>query len=220
MAQENIRLQQPNFCISPIIGTFASVDTLNDQAFLLLKNTSGDTTAFYTFNPNITKNTHIYHLEYIGPRNLTAMLNGMVFITMESNTTSSITIKKWNVNSTNSRLDLDYSIVKSTTSSEVIDCTNMAVGRYYTKLINTTITGSSYVVLDDTSYINTGDTLYLGPSTNSYNLNSYEEVMVTSTSSFSLRNSTLGKVTTKLVDAVEGFHIFLFTLMSGSIFLL
>jgi hypothetical protein len=182
MAQENILLQQPNFCIAPLVGTFASVDTTQTSARLLIKNTTGDTTVSYTFNPNIAQNTTIYYLDYIGPRNQTSLENGMVFITMESNLTSSVTIKKWNLNKDNTRLDLDYTINKITSGNEIIKCHNMAAGRYYTNLTNTTVTGTATIVLDNVDNIVEGTRIYVGPSSNTSYLNAYEEVEAVSVS--------------------------------------
>lgn len=62
---ENINIAQANFCISPLLGTFATVDTTNSTARLLIKNSTGVTTVSYTFNPNIVQNTVIYYLDYI-----------------------------------------------------------------------------------------------------------------------------------------------------------
>ena len=182
MAQENIQAQQPNFCIAPLVGTFATIDTTQTTSRLLIKNTSGTTTVTYTTNPNIPQNTVIQYLEYIGPRSVTSMLNNMVFITMESNATSQVVIKKWNLNKTNTRLDLDYTITKTSSGNEYVACSSMAAGRYYTNLTLTTITGTGTLVLNTVDNIVSGTRLYVGPSSNTSYLNAYEEVMATSVS--------------------------------------
>ncbi len=182
MAQENLLLQQPNFCISPLIGTFASVDTTQIDSRLLIKNTSGDVTVAYTFNPNIPQNTNIYYLDYIGPINQSALQDGMIFITMESNLSSSVSIKKWNLNKAHARLDLDYDIVKATSGNEIIKSDCMAAGRYYTNLSNTTVTGTANIEIDNVDTIVSGTRLYVGPSSNTSYLNAYEEVIATSVS--------------------------------------
>ncbi len=182
MVQENLLLQQPNFCISPLIGTFASIDTTQTDSRLLIKNTSGDVTVSYTFNPNITQNSIIYYLDYIGPINQSALQDGMVFITMESNLSSSVSIKKWNLNKANTRLDLDYTISKATSGDEIIKSDCMAAGRYYTNLSNTTVTGTANIEIDNVDTIVSGTRLYVGPSSNTSYLNAYEEVTATAVS--------------------------------------
>ncbi len=187
MVQENIRVVQSNFCIAPLVGTFASIDTTQAVARLVFKNTSGDTTVSYTFNPNIPQNTTMYYLDYIGPRNQDSVENGMVFVTMESNLTSQVAIKKWDLNKDNTRLDLDYTIIKNTVGDETIKCSNMAAGRYYTNISSTTVTGTMFIELDNVDNVVSGTRLYIGPSTNTAYLNGYEEVQATSIS-----GSTIG----------------------------
>lgn len=182
MAQENINIAQANFCISPLLGTFATVDTTNSTARLLIKNSTGVTTVSYTFNPNIVQNTVIYYLDYIGPRELSALQSGMVFITMESDTTSSVSIKKWNLDKTNTRLNLDYTITKTTSGFDTIASKSMAIGRYYTNLSFTTITGTGNIVINNVDNVVSGTRLYIGPSSNTSYLGNYEEVEATSVS--------------------------------------
>lgn len=182
MAQENIQVQQPNFCIAPLVGTFATIDTTQTTSRFIIKNTSGATTVTYTTNPNISQNTVIQYLEYIGPRNVSSLVSGMVFITMESNLSSQVIIKKWNLNKTNTRLDLDYTITKNSSGNEYIACSSMAAGRYYTNLTNTTVTGTGQIVLNSVDNIVSGTRLYIGPSSNTSYLNAYEEVIATSIS--------------------------------------
>lgn len=182
MAQENIQIAQPNFCIAPLVGTFATVDTTQSAARFIVKNTSGGTTVSYTFNPNIAQNTSIYYFDYIGPRSVSTLVSGMVFITMESNLSSQVVIKKWNLNTANTRLDLDYTITKSTSGNEYIACSNMAAGRYYTNLTSTTVTGTGQIVLNSVDNIVSGTRLYVGPSSNTSYLNAYQEVVATSVS--------------------------------------
>ena len=182
MAQENIKISQSNFCIAPLVGTFATVDTTNEDAYLRIKNDTGGTTGSYTFNPNIQQGTDIYLLEYVGPRNTTVMKDGMSFYTMESDLTSSCTIKKWVLNVSNSRLDLDYSFTKTSTSYDKYICRSGTVSKYYTNLSVTTVTGTGFLKLDSVSYIDIGTRLFLGPSSNGAYMNDFEEVEVISVS--------------------------------------
>ncbi|MBV5347616.1 Ig-like domain-containing protein [bacterium] len=182
MVLENITIAQDNFCIAPLVGTFATIDTTTATARFIIKNTTGVSTVSYTLNPNLAQNTVVHYFDYIGPRNVTTLVNGMVFITMESNSSSQVTIKKWNLNKTNTRLDLDYTITKNTSGNEIINCTNMAAGRYYTTLSGTTVSGTGKIALNDITNVISGTRLYIGPSSNTSYLNAYEEVIATSIS--------------------------------------
>jgi hypothetical protein len=182
MPQENIQIAQYNFCIAPVVGTFATVDTTNTTARLIIKNSTGVATVSYTFNPNLSQNTNIYYLDYIGPRNLSALKSGMVFITMESNLTSLVTIKKWDLDVENTRLNLDYTISKNSAGYDTFACRAMAIGRYYTSLSLTTVTGTGSIVLNNVDNVVSGTRLYIGPSSNTTYLGNYEEVIATSIS--------------------------------------
>ena len=182
MAYENINIIQPNFCIAPLVGTYATVDTNNATAYLRIKNDSGGTASSYTFNPNISQNTDIRDLDYVGPRNLSVTPNGCRFFTTESNYSDTITIKCWKLNTTDNRLDLDYTITKVSDSINKFKSKNTTVGRYYTSFSSPTVTGTGYVDLDSTTNISSGMYLFLGPSSNSSNSNAVEEVTVTTVS--------------------------------------
>lgn len=86
----------------------------------------------------------------------------MVFITMESDTTSSVSIKKWNLDKTNTRLNLDYTITKTTSGFDTIASKSMAIGRYYTNLSFTTITGTGNIVINNVDNVVSGTRLYIG----------------------------------------------------------
>ena len=182
MSYENIVIQQDNFCIAPLLGTFATVDTGNASALLRIKNDSGGSAGTYTFNPNIAQNTIIYGLEYVGPRSTSVVKSGMVFYTLESDTASSCTIKKWNVNTSSARLDLAYSYTKNSDSVDSYACQAFTVGKYYTSLISTSSSGTGMLNVTSTDTIVSGTKLYLGPSSNASFMNAFEEVEVTSVS--------------------------------------
>jgi hypothetical protein len=183
MVDENIRVTQPNFCIAPLVGTYASIDTTNIDAYLRIKNSTGDSSATYTFNPNIPQNTSIKYLDYIGPRGLSTIESGMLFVTLQSSTSAgTCKIDFWKFDKDNSRLNLDYTVTKSTTGYEVIKTNNIAVERQYLELSNTTVTGTNLINLNSTAGLEVGNKLFLGPSSNTTYLYAYEEVEITSIS--------------------------------------
>lgn len=183
MAYENIQITQDNFCIAPLVGTYASVDTANASAYLRIKNDTGGSAASYTFNPNIAQGTVVYGLEYVGPRGVSSVKKGMAFFTLESNVSFSCTVKKWNLNVVDSRLDLAYSYTKTSSTNDKYVCSNFSVDRRSTTFYQTTTTtGIGYVTLSSVEDIYAGSLLYLGLSANGNNVGAFEEVEVTSVS--------------------------------------
>jgi hypothetical protein len=99
---ENIRLNNPNFCIGPQTGTFCSVDSDNDPVVMHVRNTNGElirTYGFYppgvlesgpyTYDPAPTLNSDGYFynefvaIKYVGPKDQNSYFNGAVFYTLE-----------------------------------------------------------------------------------------------------------------------------------------
>lgn len=179
MAYENLEFSYSNFCIGAQNGTFCSIDTTNPSAILQVKNSSGDVIRNYTLDPNISQGTEIKAIEYPGPRGLSNFYDGLPFFTLEHDNDTQCTIKKWNLDHTNTVLNLDYSIVKTTsTGIACYNCNAMALEYYHTEFDGATTTGTGKIKIDSYSNINTGDVLFLGPSTDVDNLNAFEYVNV------------------------------------------
>ena len=183
MAYENVKFAYNNFCIAPTAGNFCSVDTTNVNALLRFKNSSGDDITSYTFNPNISQGTEIKSLEYSGPKTSLAVAqlgNELPFFTLEHNSSTQCTIRRWKLSTTNARLELDKTIVKSTAGSYYFDCYDMAIEYYHTEFDGATATGTGYITVDSVGKMEVGDKLLLGPSSDMDNQYAFEWVEITS----------------------------------------
>ena len=179
MVYENIQVQQPNFCIAPLIGTYGNINTLNPSSILQFKNDSGNTTGSYTLNPTFSQDTNIESLIYLGPRNTSILLDDMPFVTLTRDSSSSCTIKKWNLNTINSRLDLDDTIIKTSSGSDSFDCYSISIPAYRVTLTAPADIYDGELSVTSTAGMSVGDTMYLGPSTNVSNTDAFEEVFIT-----------------------------------------
>jgi hypothetical protein len=175
MAHENIRIQQPNFCLGPQSGTICTVDTTNPQTVLRIKNTSGATVADYSFSSNIL-NSNV-RLEYAGPRNLPSMLNDLTFFTFEKVSNNSCIIKRWMTRVSSSELLLKEQIVKNSTGNERYNGIDFAV-EYYTRAFSRPNSYYNYLDMDSTTNVKNGTRLFIGPSTDTDNLGASEVAVV------------------------------------------
>lgn len=184
MAYENIQFNYDNFCISPLVDTYASIDTTNTTATLQVRNSSGVVQKNFDISPTISQGTSVRSLEYIGPRSVTVYRDDMPFFTLEHDSSSQCTVKRWKLNNTFSRLDLDHTLTFNSNSTYYFDCNSMAVEHYRTSFLTATATGTGYIRISSTyrDHIEAGDKLYLGTSTNAFYTNAFEEVEVTSIS--------------------------------------
>ncbi len=99
---ENIRVNNPNFCIGPQTGTYCSVDSDNDPVVMHVRNDSGGLIRTYGFyEPGIletgpyeyeadtplSSTGYFYNefvtIKYIGPQDQDSYFNGAVFYTLE-----------------------------------------------------------------------------------------------------------------------------------------
>ena len=189
----NIDVIYDNFCIAPIVGTYASVDNSDgSNTYLRVKNDSGATTGSYTFNPRITLGQSIYGLEYIGARGKAQYSDDMVFFTMESNTSSTCTITKWKMDTTLTELVKDYSFTKTSDTVNKFACRHFAIDRYFRSFGATTTTGTGFITIDTVEPVTSGTKLYLGPSNNVNNYDVVEEVTVTAVSGTTVYISSSG----------------------------
>ncbi len=182
MAYENVRFNYNNFCIGAMVDTYCSIDTTNANASLQVKTNTGTTQANYNLNPTIIQDVSVNSLEYPGPRGTSAYTNYMPFWTLERDSDTQCTIKQWELNASLNRLDLVKTIVKSTGSGYYYNCYDMSLEYYQTSLSSAASVGDGVIQVSSTSNISTGDTLYLGLSTNPANMNAFEPVEVTSIS--------------------------------------
>ena len=89
----NIQIRYPNFCFCPVAGTFGTINQDVAATILRIKTSAGGLIADYILSSNIIN--ELIHIEYVGPANLSALVDGLTFFTVEKINTSTSIIKRW-----------------------------------------------------------------------------------------------------------------------------
>lgn len=176
MAYENVNFKYGNFCIGPQSGTFASIDQSNVTTILTIKNSSGGLIGNYTLSSNIVND--VIGIEYVGPVNLSSVLDDLIFFTAERVSSTICIIKRWETTTSTSTLDLKQQFVKSTTGSYYYDALGMSVEHYRRAFADHNPGGINTLEISAPSRLSTGDVLLLGPSTDTDNPGVIEYVTV------------------------------------------
>ena len=184
MANENIALQQPNFCWGPQLGTMCTIDTTNVSTVLRVKDTSGGTIVDYSLTSNIIN--ELIAFEYVGPTNLSGIVDGLTFITVEKVNNSQCLIKRWETQTMFSQLYLKEQVIKYSTGHNYYDIVAAAI-EYYSRSFTAANAGASgplaqaqYLEMDSVDALKLGTRLFLGPSTDPDNPGATEVVHVSS----------------------------------------
>jgi len=181
MAYENVKFPCKNFCIFPITGNFCSVD--HDSDSMQVKNSTADLIRTYNLDTVVDE---IKSIEYVGPRDvgvaLTQLGDELPFFTLEHDSSTQCTIRRWKLSTSNTKLELDKTIVKSTVGSYYFDCYDMVLEYYHTEFGDETPTGTGYITVDSVGTMEAGDKLLLGPSSDMDNQFAFEWVEITSIS--------------------------------------
>ena len=184
MANENIEIQQPNFCFGPQVGTMCTIDTTNVNTVLRVKSTSGGTIVDYSFTSNIIN--ELLGVEYIGPTNLSGMVDDLTFFTVERINSSNCIIKRWETQTIFNQMYLKEQIVKYSIGNNYYDANSFAI-EYYNRVFTSANAGASgpvglaqYLEMDSVFGIKLGTRLFLGPSTDPDNFGATEVVHVSS----------------------------------------
>ncbi len=176
MAFENVNFKYPNFCIGPQSGTFCSINQDTATTLLQIKNQAGGTVGDYTLSSNILND--LMAMEYVGPTDLSGMLDDLTFFTLERIDVDTCIIKRYETRASSNQLNLKQQIVKSSTGSYYYDALGMSV-EHYRRTFSAHNAGSiSYLDIDDSSRVSNGDKLFLGPSDDTDNLDATESVTV------------------------------------------
>ena len=179
---ENVDFKYNNFCIAPLVNTFASIDTTNTTAVLQIRNTSGAVQANYDLNPTLSQGLSVDSLVYVGPVNTSTLADGMPFFTLEHVSSSSCSIKRWEMNDTFNRLDLVQTLNISNHENYNFDCYSMSIEHYTTEFSYAEGPATGHIEVDSVIRLSIGDHIYLGPSTHASNMNAFEEVSISSIS--------------------------------------
>ena len=175
MAHENIQLQQSNFCLGPQAGTICTIDTTNAQTILRVKTTAGSTIIDLSLSSNIL--TSNIRLEYVGPHNLTGMVDGLTFFTFEKVSSTTCLIKRWQTRMAYTELLLKEQITKSNTGNEYYNAIDFAV-EYYHRHFTQPNEYYNYIDMDSTTNMKSGTRLFIGPSTDADNIGATETAVV------------------------------------------
>ena len=175
MVYENINIDDPNFSLGPQAGTYCTID-LSDQALKVVNETGNQQGPLYSLSSNI--NNTLFSLEYTGPLNYTGMMDEVTFFTLEKVSSTQCLIKRWEINTGGSSLDLKQTITKTTGGADYYDALGMAVEYYRRSFAVSNPGGINYLDIDDASRITSGMRLFLGPSTDVDNPGAGEYVTV------------------------------------------
>jgi len=132
----------------------------------------------YILSSNILN--ELIHLEYVGPADITTIMDDLTFFTVEKINTSTSIIKRWETRASANQLNLKQQMIKSTSGSHYYDINSAAVEHYRTAFGTHKPAGSSSIVLDNTSRIKAGTKLFLGPSNDADNVGAGEQATVVS----------------------------------------
>lgn len=175
MAFENIQIAQPNFCRGPQLGTICTVDTTNLTTVLKVKDTGGGTIVDLTFSSNILYDD--VRVEYVGPTNLTGLVDDLVFFTFERVSDTTCIIKRWQTRMSYNELLLKEQVVKYNIGLVSYNAIDFAV-EYYNRTFTKGNEYYNYLYMSDTTNIKNGTRLFLGPSSDTDNLGATETVTV------------------------------------------
>lgn len=176
MANENIEITYPNFCMGPQAGTIATIDTSEVSTRLIIKNLAGSVIGIYTLSSNILN--EVVGIEYTGPKNLSQPITGTTFFTCEHINSSSCMVKRWELDTSFSTLNLKQTIVLSDSVPYFYDVDNFAVENYEREFNYSNPGGINYLQINSASRLSSGTKLFLGPSTDADNEGATEVVTV------------------------------------------
>lgn len=176
MAYENIQLDYPNFCLGPVIGTFCSINRSAVTTIMELKNETGGIINSYVLSSNITN--PVLSLEYVGPQNISSMIDGLTFFTLERVTSSICMISRWEIDTAVSMLNLKKQHIISDVGIYYFDAIAMTLEKYNVAFNANIGHYPNYIDVTNASRVVTGTSLYLGPSTDVDNTGAFEKVAV------------------------------------------
>jgi len=175
MAYENIRIDDTNFCMGMQAGTFCTLD-LSDQALKVKNLTGAQIGPVYTVSSGTISN--LLSLDYVGPVDQTGPVDGATFFTLEKVSSTQCRIKRWELDTTGTTLDLKDTITKTTGGSYYFDAVGQAVEYYRRSFDGHNPGGQDYLDINSASRLSSGDRLFLGPSSDVDNPGESEYVVV------------------------------------------
>ena len=182
MAYENIQIQNPNFCKGPQLGTLCTIDTTNPSTVLRMKDTGGNTIIDLSLSSNILDDN--VRLEYVGPSNLTGLVDNLTFFTFERVNDTKCLIKRWETRMAYRELLLKEQVVKQNIGNISYNATDFAV-EYYNRVFTAGNEYYNYLEMDSILNVKSGTRFFLGPSSDTSNLGATEVAVVSHIADYS-----------------------------------
>lgn len=182
MPFENLQIRTPNFCLSPIDGSFCNVNNENPTTVLDVKNKGGALVSSFTFSFNIVG--ELKALEYLGPIRSYKFISGLEFVTLEWVTNAKALIKKWEVDLDHQQLNLKKTFLLQDTGLYHFDVNSMAPEIIRRRFKKDQEAGSNHIFIDDITGLTVNQKLFLGPSFDPDNLGEIEVVYIQAIDSF------------------------------------
>ena len=166
MAKENLRLTKPN--VTRVDGYFYHIP---DNADVLYKKTDDGSNA-YSYALDSTTQYSVAALEH----------DGRWFWTLENTNTGSLLIKRWSIDDFILQLDRTYTL-SSGLSNFIYDTSTFSVEHFHADLQTVASSGTSNILVSGSSFdrIESGNRLFIGPSTFAGFEGRTEQVIVAST---------------------------------------
>jgi hypothetical protein len=162
MANENINIPEPVFCLGPQSGTFCYISSDTVTSRLVIVSSTGSFIRDFTLSSRLLY--PIVGLEYVGPKNLTGFYKGLTFFTAEVTPSGVCYIKRWEIDPSFSTLNL-----KQIVMSNNYNAWGIAVEHYNLNLSENCQGGIPYIEIADTSRVENGMSIFLGPSSDADN---------------------------------------------------
>jgi len=173
---ENVELLTPNFCLSPIDGSFCNINMINPTTMMDVKNKAGALITSFTFTFNIVAD--IKAVEYVGPIRSYKFIDGLEFFTLEKVTSSKALVKKWEVDTVHNQLALKKTHLLQDTGVYHYDVNSMAVEIVRHHFAEDQAVGTNYLYIDSVDGLYVGQKIFLGPSFDPDNLGEIELVYI------------------------------------------
>jgi len=172
----NINLSYPNFTLTPQAGTFGTINTTEATTRLRIKNTSGGLINDFTLSANILG--ELIAVEYCGPLNLTGIIDGVTFFTIERVSSTQCLVKRWETDVRFSLLNLKKETLHYTSGHYYYNIRAGAVEHYNRSFSFGQPDGRMYLDINNANQVVNGTTLFLGPSIDPDNPAATEKVTV------------------------------------------
>lgn len=164
MANENINIKYNNICRSPMSGSLCYLNFSDPvEPSLNIVNYTGDILKSFKILGGLDEEA-LVSFEYVGPVGLDDVLSDSFLYALEKVNEGRCILKIFKFNASFSNLDLFYKKIFYDQSSYSFDVTSMSVEYYHRSFSEHSDRFLDYIYINDTSRLNIGDTLFIGPS--------------------------------------------------------